>query len=144
MAGVVAVTLVALAAFDAGAVTTMRRYLLNQTDSNLKVALTLTIPRLPAILPPGNVQVRFFVNEAMLPRLKFDDVVNVRCDGCAEDITAKVSFISRTSEFTPPVIYSLDERHKLVFMIEARSEHPELLRVGQPVSVTLAAPGSAP
>jgi two-component system OmpR family sensor kinase len=53
MAGVVVVTLVALVAFDVGAVAVMRRYLLNQTDSNLKVALTLTIPRLAAILPGG-------------------------------------------------------------------------------------------
>jgi two-component system, OmpR family, sensor kinase len=51
LAGVVVVTLVALVAFDVGAVATMRRYLLDQTDSNLKVALTLTIPRLAAILP---------------------------------------------------------------------------------------------
>ena len=49
-----------------------------------------------------------------------------------------MSFISRTSEFTPPVIYSLEERHKLVFMIEARPEHPEQFRIGQPVTVTLA------
>jgi two-component system, OmpR family, sensor kinase len=53
MAGVVVVTLVALVAFDVGAVAVMRRYLLNQTDSNLKVALTLTIPKLAAILPGG-------------------------------------------------------------------------------------------
>jgi len=53
MAGVVVVTLVALVAFDVGAVATMRRYLLSQTDSNLKVALTLTIPRLNTILPAG-------------------------------------------------------------------------------------------
>ncbi len=58
MAGVVVVTLVALVAFDVGAVTTMRRYLLAQTDKNLQVALTLTIPRLADILagglPPGH------------------------------------------------------------------------------------------
>ena len=57
MAGVVAVTLVALVAFDVGAVTTMRRYLLGQTDKSLQVALTLTRPNLGAILsrgfPPG-------------------------------------------------------------------------------------------
>jgi HlyD family secretion protein len=96
-----------------------------------------------AILPPGNLKVRFFVSEAMLPQVKFGDTINVRCDGCQPGITATVSFISRTSEFTPPVIYSLEERHKLVFLIEARTEHPEMLRVGQPVSVTLA-PGAAP
>jgi two-component system, OmpR family, sensor kinase len=50
MAGVVVVTLVALVAFDIGAIATMRRYLLAQTDSNLQVALTLTTPRLAAIL----------------------------------------------------------------------------------------------
>jgi HlyD family secretion protein len=92
-----------------------------------------------ALLPPGNVKVRFYVNEAMLPELKLDDMVNIRCDGCADNLSAKISFIARTAEFTPPVIYSLEERNKLVFMIEARPERPELLRVGQPVSVTLAA-----
>jgi two-component system, OmpR family, sensor kinase len=56
MASVVAVTLVALVAFDVGAVTTMRRYLLTQTDNNLHVAAILTVPRLNGILsgpPPG-------------------------------------------------------------------------------------------
>jgi HlyD family secretion protein len=90
-----------------------------------------------AILPPANLKVRFFVNEATLPKLKFGDPVFIRCDGCAPEIAAKISFISRTSEFTPPVIYSVDERSKLVFLIEARAERPELLRVGQPVSVVL-------
>src|SRR5215469_6958044 len=53
MAGVVVVTLVALVAFDVAAVTTMRRYLLGQTDSNLQGALTLTEPRLDALLSGG-------------------------------------------------------------------------------------------
>ncbi len=88
-----------------------------------------------ALLPPGNLKVRFYVNEAMLPQIKLGDTVKIQCDGCAGDLTAKVSFMARTSEFTPPVIYSLDERSKLVFLIEARPQHPEQLRVGQPVSV---------
>jgi HlyD family secretion protein len=91
-----------------------------------------------ALLPPGNLKVRFFVNEATLPKLKFGDAVTITCDGCDRDIVAKISFISRASEFTPPVIYSMDERSKLVFLIEARpEERPERLRVGQPVSVAL-------
>ena len=92
-----------------------------------------------ALLPPGNLKVRFFVNEAVLPRIKLGDAVQVRCDGCGADLGARISFISRSSEFTPPVIYSLDERSKLVFLVEARPEHPERLRVGQPVSVAIAA-----
>src|SRR4029453_19186645 len=91
-----------------------------------------------ALLPPGNLKVRFFVNEATLPKLKFGDPVAIGCDGCDGPIAAKISFISRASEFTPPVIYSMDERSKLVFLIEARpEERPERLRVGQPVSVAL-------
>jgi HlyD family secretion protein len=90
-----------------------------------------------ALLPPANLKVRFFVNEAMLPKFKYGEPVTITCDGCGEGITAKVSFIARSSEFTPPVIYSMEERSKLVFLIEARPEKPERLRVGQPVSVTL-------
>ncbi|HEY4407448.1 MAG TPA: efflux RND transporter periplasmic adaptor subunit [Xanthobacteraceae bacterium] len=91
-----------------------------------------------ALLPPDNLKVRFFVSEAVLPRIKVGDTVQVQCDGCAADLTATVSFMSRTSEFTPPVIYSTEERAKLVFMIEARPQRPDRLRVGQPVSVALA------
>jgi HlyD family secretion protein len=97
-----------------------------------------------ALLPPGNLKVRFFVNEATLPKLKIGEPVSIGCDGCASGIVAKVSFIARSSEFTPPVIYSLEERAKLVFLIEARPERPELLRVGQPVSVSLPPQDKAP
>src|SRR5262249_46508205 len=90
-----------------------------------------------ALLPPGNVKIRFFVAEAKLPEIRIDNEVAVHCDGCADGLTAKISFISRASEFTPPVIYSLEERNKLVFMIEARPDQPEKFRVGQPVTVSL-------
>ena len=84
-----------------------------------------------------------------LPAIAYGDTVKVSCDGCAGDLTARVSFIARQSEFTPPVIYSLEERSKLVFLIEALPEKPGELRVGQPVDVTLlsrktAAPKPAP
>ena len=95
-----------------------------------------------ALLPPGNLKVRFFVNEAVLPRIKLGDTVKIQCDGCVDDLTATVSFMSRTSEFTPPVIYSTEERAKLVFLIEARPQRPDRLRVGQPVSVALAPVGA--
>jgi HlyD family secretion protein len=88
-----------------------------------------------ALLPPGNVKVRFFVPEAVVPTLKIGDGVRAECDGCAAGLRARISFISQTAEFTPPVIYSLEERAKLVFMVEARPEDPDSLRVGQPVSV---------
>jgi HlyD family secretion protein len=90
-----------------------------------------------SLLPPGNIKIRFYVPEATLPSVAYGDEVDVACDGCAHGLTARVSFIAKQSEFTPPVIYSLEERAKLVFLIEALPEKPSELRVGQPVDVTL-------
>jgi HlyD family secretion protein len=91
-----------------------------------------------SLLPPGNIKIRFFVPETALAKVALGAAVTVHCDGCKADVPAKVTFISRSSEFTPPVIYSLDERSKLVFLIEARTETPGDLRVGQPVDVRFA------
>jgi HlyD family secretion protein len=91
-----------------------------------------------SILPPGNIKVRFFVAETALPTVALGDTVQVICDGC-QPVVAKVTFIARSAEYTPPVIYSLEERNKLVFMVEARTDTPGNLRVGQPVSVALGA-----
>ncbi len=90
-----------------------------------------------SILPPGNLKVRFFVPQSEIAKIALGDAVKISCDNCAENITGKVTFIAGSAEYTPPVIYSQEERNKLVFLIEARPSRPELLRVGQPVSVEL-------
>lgn len=92
-----------------------------------------------SILPPGNVKVRFFVPQAVLPTISLGDTIGLTCDGCASGISARVSFIASAAEYTPPVIFSEEERNKLVFLVEALPEKPEGLRVGQPVTVTLRA-----
>jgi HlyD family secretion protein len=97
-----------------------------------------------SLLPPGNIKVRFYVPEAVLPSINYGDEVRVTCDGCAPALIAHVSFIARQSEYTPPVIYSLDERSKLVFLIEAIPDKPSDVRVGQPVDVALAVAKNAP
>jgi HlyD family secretion protein len=88
-----------------------------------------------SIMPPGNMKLRFYVPETDLPKLAIGDEVRVTCDNCAADLTAKIYFIATTAEYTPPVIYSLDERNKLVYLIQARPSRPDSLRVGQPISV---------
>jgi HlyD family secretion protein len=90
-----------------------------------------------SIMPPGNMKIRFFVPETELPKLAIGDEVKVSCDNCSADLTAKIYFIATTAEYTPPVIYSLDERNKLVYLIQARPSRPDALRVGQPISVYL-------
>jgi HlyD family secretion protein len=91
-----------------------------------------------SLLPPHNIKIRFFVPETLLPKVSLGQQVQIHCDGCSADVTARVTFISRTSEFTPPVIYSLEERSKLVYLVEARTGSPSELRVGQPVDVRFA------
>jgi len=90
-----------------------------------------------SILPPGNVKLRFFVPQAVLPTVALGDPVTVHCDGCAKGVDARVSFIAAAAEYTPPVIYTQEERAKLVFLVEARPDAADGLRVGQPASVTL-------
>jgi HlyD family secretion protein len=92
---------------------------------------------LVSVQPPGNVRVRFFVPQALLPTIHIGDPIVVACDGCPPGQVARVNFISVQAEFTPPVIYSQEERARLVFRVEAIPERPEDLRVGQPVSVAL-------
>ncbi len=49
-----------------------------------------------------------------------------------------MSYVSDEPEFTPPVIYSLENRQKLVYRIEAKpSADAGILRPGQIVDVGL-------
>ncbi|MBI5323492.1 efflux RND transporter periplasmic adaptor subunit [Bradyrhizobium sp.] len=90
-----------------------------------------------SIMPPGNMKIRFFVPETELPKLAIGEEVKVTCDNCSADLTARIYFIATTAEYTPPVIYSLDERNKLVYLLQARPSRPDAMRVGQPISVYL-------
>jgi HlyD family secretion protein len=91
------------------------------------------------LLPPANIKVRFFVPQAVLPRIKPGQTVSVTFDGGPHAYSATVNFISTQAEFTPPVIYSRENRSKLVFMIEAKFSPADAadLRPGQPVDVEL-------
>ncbi|NIX75588.1 HlyD family secretion protein [Microvirga terricola] len=88
-----------------------------------------------SILPPGNRRIRFYVPEPKLSTIALGQVVGVACDNCQKGLTAKITFISHDAEFTPPVIFSLAERAKLVFRVEATPIGDYVLPVGQPVDV---------
>ena len=95
-----------------------------------------------SLLPPDNTRVRFFVPQAVIPKLRIGDRVAVVCDGCPGTLYARINFLSAQAEFTPPVIYSQEERSRLVFRVEATPEDASAFRVGQPVTVKLPpAPG---
>jgi HlyD family secretion protein len=91
-----------------------------------------------SMLPDGAVKLRLYLPESSVSQVTVGSLLDVRCDGCQPGLTARVSYVSPDPEFTPPVIYSLETRQKLVFLIEARPENLNSpLQPGQIVDVAL-------
>jgi len=90
------------------------------------------------LLPPENIKARFFVSGNVLNKLKIGQKVSVSALG-KNDIPAVINYISSKVEYTPPVIYSEQNRDKLVYMIEAsiKSDIAKTLPVGQPIQVSI-------
>ena len=91
------------------------------------------------LLPPENLEIHFFVLEPVMGKLRVGQSVGVNCDGCAAGLSAVITFISPQNEYTSPVIYSNQNRSKLVFMVIAKptAQKAAGLHPGQPVEVVL-------
>lgn len=93
-----------------------------------------------SFLPDGAVKLRLYVPEPAVAHIRPGTRLVVNCDGCTGQ-GATVSYVSDAPEFTPPVIYSLQNRQKLVFLVEARPDPgSDRLKPGQIVDVDLSAP----
>ena len=91
-----------------------------------------------SLLPDGAVLLRLYVPEPFIADIAPGRTLEVGCDGCPPDTTATVTYVSDEPEFTPPVIYSLENRQKLVYLIEARPGPGAVkLKPGQIVEVRL-------
>lgn len=91
-----------------------------------------------ALLPPGNIKIRFFLSETELAGIKAGDSVKVSVSGVPAPVAARVSYLATKPEYTPPVLYNRENRSKLVFMAEAVPVDPSTakdLHPGQPVDV---------
>lgn len=89
-----------------------------------------------SIRPEGQIKARFYVNEAARAGLSVGQRVQVACDSCADGVTATISTIAAEPQTTPPVIYSREERSRLVYVAEAVLDAAGGLMPGQPVTVT--------
>jgi len=90
-----------------------------------------------ALRADKDVKLRFYVPEPALSSLEIGGKVAIACDGCAPGLTATVNFIASEAEFTPPVIYSIGRRDKLVFLVEAVPDDlTQSWPAGLPVDVT--------
>jgi HlyD family secretion protein len=86
------------------------------------------------LLPKRAVKAIFFVKEAVMAALKHGQKVEIVTSH--HKIPAKISFISPSAEYTPPVIYSNETNHKLIFRIEAQPlQTSEELHPGQPIVI---------
>jgi HlyD family secretion protein len=91
-----------------------------------------------SLLPAENIKVRFFVPEAEFAALTAGATVRIAITGRPAPLDARISYLSPSPEYTPPILYNRENRSKLVFMVEAvftdanaaRDLHP-----GQPVDV---------
>ncbi|HEX2889967.1 HlyD family secretion protein [Vineibacter terrae] len=98
-------------------------------------------PTAPVIsfLPDGARKIRFYVPEPLLARVRIGGRLPFGCDSCAAGLEARVTYIASTPEYTPPVIYSVESRQKLVVLIEAALDgEAARLAPGQIVDVHLA------
>ena len=103
-------------------------------------------PQAPVVsfLPDGAIKLKIYVPQARLAGLSIGEPVQVRCDNCPSGLSADITYIAREPEFTPPVIYSLQSRQTLVYLIEARPSpnRPLGLQPGQIVDATFPSPRS--
>ncbi|CUH67821.1 Multidrug resistance protein MdtN [Thalassovita gelatinovora] len=94
-----------------------------------------------SLLPDGTVFIRLYVPETAIAAINIGTRLRINCDGCGEGAEATVSYIAEEPEFTPPVIYSIENRQKLVFMVEARPDKSDKrLKPGQIVDAILPEP----
>ena len=91
-----------------------------------------------ALLPPGDLTALFFVPESERADLQSGDVVRVSCDGCPIDLTAKITRMASDPQYTPPILYTREQRGRLVYRVEADVIEPKGVLPGQPITVDAA------
>lgn len=92
-----------------------------------------------SLLEKNHLKVIFFIPQNYFSHVHLGQKIEVNCDNC-KPFSGRVSYISNKAEYTPPVIYSMEEKAKLVYRIEALPEIKDAenkLNSGQPVNVAL-------
>lgn len=84
-----------------------------------------------SLLAPQNIKVIFYVPEPVLRHIQVGGKIHVN------QLAGKISFISPSAEYTPPVIFSNETNYKLVYRIEGSFAAKDAVKLhpGQPVNV---------
>lgn len=90
-----------------------------------------------SVLPDNHLRVIFFVPEPARAGLSVGDSLGISCDGCPDGLAARLVRLASSPQYTPPIIYSREERSRLVFRAEARIDDATGLLPGQPVTLAI-------
>ena len=92
-----------------------------------------------SLITPKNIKVIFFVSEKDLSKIQLNHKVKLLTDGNVLLGTGTIRYISNTAQYTPPIIFSREDRQSLIFRVDAGLDKPDLNQVhlGQPVSLRL-------
>ncbi len=88
-----------------------------------------------SLFQPDRLKAIFFVPEPERATVSLGQDLSLSCDGCPPDLTARVTRLASSPQHTPPILYSRDERARLVFRAEAEIPGDHGLLPGQPVSL---------
>jgi len=99
------------------------------------------VPPLSPIVEIVNIKrlnVKIYISEKMLSRVKYGESVRIRVDGLNKEFAGKVSWVSPKAEFTPKSILTPETRTSLVYAVKINVKNPEgILKDGMPVEVVL-------
>lgn len=88
-----------------------------------------------SILPEGRMKVLFYIPEPERQSFALGERLVLDCDGCSDGLSIKITRMASEPQFTPPIIYSRDERTRLVFRAEGLLSQGAGLFPGQPVTL---------
>ncbi len=88
-----------------------------------------------SLYQPDRLRVIFFVPEPLRASLALGADLPVSCDGCPDGLSASLSRLAPNPQYTPPILYSREERARLVFRAEAVIADAKGLLPGQPVTI---------
>lgn len=93
-----------------------------------------------SLITKQNIKAIFFAPEEKLSQLRLNEHIKIKTDQNPHFATGHISYISNIAEYTPPIIYSREERQRLVFRVEVQINSPDLekIHLGQPVTLELA------
>jgi HlyD family secretion protein len=91
------------------------------------------------LLSSNNIKAIFFIGETDLGKIHLGEKIKLTRDGSNDSTLGHIIYIAKRAEYTPPIIFSRENRQKLVFKVEVRLDNPDLnsVHLGQPVSLEL-------